>query len=144
MAYPDTTQFKHHPLNRRRTHWQDWLIVLLAAWLFISPWVLGFGGVVDGGTNAAGIVAAGMPAAGNAWVLGAIIFLLSLSAVSQFTSGSEWINVLLGIWVFIAPWVLRFAGIPAASWNHWIVGGVIVILGLWRLSSNSPTWAPAE
>lgn len=143
MAYPDTTQF-NHPLNRRRTHWQDWLIVLLAAWLLISPWVLNFGGVVDGGTNAAGIVAAAMHAAWNAWVLGAIIFLLSLSAVSQFTSGSEWIKVLLGIWVFIAPWVLRFAGIPAASWNHWIAGAVIVILGLSSMSSTNPKGVPAE
>jgi hypothetical protein len=78
MAYPNPAQF-NHPLNRRRTHWQDWLNVLLAVWLFISPWVLNFGGAVDGGTNALGMVAVAIYAAWNAWVLGVIIFLLSLS-----------------------------------------------------------------
>lgn len=143
MAYPDPAQF-NYPLNRRRTHWQDWVNVLLAVWLFISPWVLNFGGAVDGGTNAGGMAAVAMYAAWNAWVLGAIIFLLSLSAVSQFTSTSEWISILLGAWVFIAPWVLGFWHIPAASWDHWIVGAVIVILGLWSLSSPSATGVPAE
>jgi hypothetical protein len=90
------------------------------------------------------MAAVAMYAAWNAWVLGVIIFLLSLSAVSQFTSTSEWINILLGIWVFIAPWVLGFAHIPAAAWDHWIVGAVIVILGLWSLSSPSATGVPAE
>jgi hypothetical protein len=46
----------------------EWLIVLLAIWLFISPWVLGFSHVPR--------------AAWNAWIFGVIAFFLALSALS--------------------------------------------------------------
>jgi hypothetical protein len=36
----------------RSNQWQDWLNLLLAVWLFVSPWVLGFT-TADGGTSVA-------------------------------------------------------------------------------------------
>jgi len=37
------------------------------------------------------------------------------------------INILLGIWVLISPWVLAFS-FPAQLWNDVAVGGLIIIL----------------
>ncbi len=140
MAYQETTQL-NHPLNRSRTHWHDWLNALLAVWLFISPWVLNFGGVVDGGPGT-GTAAVAMTAAWNAWVLGVIVFLLAITAARQPGSGPEWLNVLLGIWIFIAPWVLGFVFFPAASWDHWIVGAAIAIVGFLGLTTVRSTAGP--
>lgn len=40
----------------------------------------------------------------------------------------DWLNLLLGIWLFISPWVIGFAGTEtAASWNAWILGVAIVV-----------------
>jgi len=137
MAYQETGQV-HRPVNRPALHWHDWVNALLAVWLFISPWVLNFGGVVDGGAGTA-TAAVAMTAAWNAWILGVIVFILAITAARQLGSGPEWLNVLLGIWVFIAPWVLGFVGFPAASWEHWIVGAVIAIIGFLGVSSMTTT-----
>lgn len=51
------------------------------------------------------------------------------------TGGISWINVLLGIWVIISPFLVQFARIPAAMWNNVIVGIVIAILALIRSST---------
>ena len=137
MAYQETSQMNRQ-LNRPREHWQDWLNAALAIWLFVSPWVLNFGGVVNGGAATA-TAAIAMTAAWNAWVLGVIVFVLAIMAARQLGSGPEWLNVLLGAWIFIAPWVLGFVGFPAAAWDHWILGAVIAIVGFLGVSTTSPT-----
>lgn len=138
MAYQETTGQMNRQFNRPAVHWHDWLNALLAIWLFISPWVLNFGGVVDGGVGT-GTAAIAMTAAWNAWILGVIVFIVAITAARQWGSGSEWLNVLLGIWIFIAPWVLGFAGFPAAAWDHWILGAVIAIIGFLGVSTTSTT-----
>jgi hypothetical protein len=122
MTYPNTT-YRNTERYDRGTRWQDPTNLVLAAWLFISPWVLGFAynGVAAG---------AGTVAAWDAWVLGVVVFLVGLSAMGQrFVRGQEWVNLALGVWIFIAPWVLGFAyGGSDAAWDHWIVGALIFLV----------------
>lgn len=109
---------------------QDWLLVIAAIWLFISPWVLGFSGAVSG-TGAGGAVIDGSRAAWNAWVLGAIVFLVAISQATSFTATrfqERWVNVVLGIWIFVAPWALGFTALPSAAWDHWVIGAIIFFL----------------
>ena len=40
----------------------------------------------------------------------------------------EWIEGLLGVLVFIAPWVLAFTGLSAMAWTAWIIGVLAVLL----------------
>jgi len=47
------------------------------------------------------------------------------------------LNVLLGLWLFVSPWVYGSYMNPN-SWNSWIVGAVIAIIGVIRLSTSSP------
>jgi SPW repeat len=42
----------------------------------------------------------------------------------------------LGVWLFISPWVLGYTGVKDGSWNAWIFGVVTVILELWALSTR--------
>jgi hypothetical protein len=113
-------------------------VVLIASiWFFFSPWILQFGHAM----NTAEIDPAGAPiqavgrAAWDAWVLGAIVFLISLSAIGRMDFWQERWNAVLGIWIFIAPWVLSFAGapLPAAAWDHWITGAVVFVFAAHNL-----------
>ena len=53
----------------------------------------------------------------------------------QGSSGAAWINVLLGIWVIISPFVLGFALLPRAMWNNAIAGIIVAALALTRTGS---------
>jgi hypothetical protein len=96
---------------------QDWINVVLAAFLFVSPWLFTFTG------NAT--------ASWNAWICGAVIAALALSAIVWFAEWEEWITVALGAWLVIAPWVLGFSAVPAAMWAHVILGLVIIAFAGW-------------
>ncbi len=44
------------------------------------------------------------------------------------------LNLLLGIWLFISPWVFGYYSDPSA-WDSWIVGALIAIFALIRMSN---------
>src|SRR5579875_3443266 len=102
------------PYGGRSNRWQDWATLILAIWLFISPWVLQFGsGVSTTPVTAApggGPIAVVSNAAWNAWVLGVIVFLVSLSAISRMEFGKEKTNFGRGAWIFAGPGARGFAG----------------------------------
>jgi len=58
---------------------------------------------------------------------------------SSTTAGVSWINIVLGIWVIISPFVVQFTRFPAAMWNNVIVGIVIAILAIIRTSVPGQT-----
>jgi uncharacterized membrane protein HdeD (DUF308 family) len=99
---------------------QDWINVVCAVLLFISPWVLGFSGE--------------LAAARTAWVGGIVIFVMAVAAIAQFAEWEEWVALIVGILVLISPWVLGFAAVHAALWTC-VVLGIIV-----ALSSISEIW----
>jgi len=104
----------------RNARWQDVANFVLGAWLFISPWVLGFSG--------AGKVAT------NAWIFGIIIALLALSAIFAYQRWEEWLTAAIGVWVFISPWVLGAVSNARILWSSLVVGALLVILALWSSS----------
>jgi hypothetical protein len=116
----------------RPSRHQDWALLILSIWLFISPWVLSFGHAA-GAANGSSVVAS--RAAWDAWILGVILFLVSLSAVGRMAARQEWLALVLGIWIFIAPWVLGFVGLGSAAWDHWIVGVLVFLTALWNISA---------
>ena len=121
----------------RENYWQDWANAILAVWFFISPWVLNFGaGAPAAGDGAAmtGLLGAVQAAAWNAWILGVIVFLVAVSAISRMDFWQEYANIVLSIWIFIAPWVLGFAMLSNAAWDHWIVGVLVFLFSISVLS----------
>lgn len=123
------------PAGRRSAHWWDWINVAAGIWLFVSPWVLNFYGAAAGSPVTTAIA---MTAAWNAWVLGAVVFLFSLAATHRPQSRPEWVNMLLGVWIFISPWILGFARLSPALWDHWITGAVIVIVAFVGIAAAWP------
>lgn len=102
-----------------RRHWQDWANLALGLWLFVSPWVLGYADLRS--------------AAWNSWTMGVVIAAVSTAALILFSPWQEWVNVALGVWLLVAPWVMGFAGAEnaAALWNHVVVGLAVGGLALW-------------
>ena len=98
--------------------------------LLISPWLLGF--------------TADTYAAWNGWIVGAAIALVAVTALCAFCEAEEWVNLVLGIWAVVAPWVLGFSAVTAAMWAHVIAGIVVAVLAagsIW-FSHNRP-WSAA-
>jgi len=105
----------------------DVLNLILGAFLLISPWLLGF--AVGAETQ-------------NAVICGIIIVALSLAALAAFAEWEEWLNLIVGIWVFVSPWVLGFTGSNTRAMGvHLVVGflvAVIAAIEVWMLHRTPP------
>jgi hypothetical protein len=115
--------------------WQDWTNLVLAVWLFISPWVLAFAvATPPAGGGVPTVAGMAFSPAWNAWVFGVITAIVTLWAMARFSVWQEWLAVLIGIWLFVAPWVLRFSAQRNPAWDHWIVGVLIFVVSISALS----------
>jgi len=54
------------------------------------------------------------------------------------------INILIGLWVFVTPWIYGAAWNNPTSWNAWLLGPLLVLLALGRwlspLTSRKVGW----
>src|SRR5262249_1192068 len=98
--------------------WEDWLSWAFAIWLCISPWALDFS--LDA------------PPTRNAVIVGALIILAEVVTLSIFRPWEEWINVVLGGWLVISPWVLGVAA-RAATVDFVVIGVLVVALALYEM-----------
>jgi hypothetical protein len=107
-------------IMRAWTRWQDWAIVVLGVILFITPWVFGTASVSSGPWDA--------------WILGVVAVILGLLSLGLPRNiVTEWITLVVGILLFISPWVLGFAAVAAAAWSAWIIGILLFVAAGWVL-----------
>jgi uncharacterized membrane protein HdeD (DUF308 family) len=70
---------------------------------------------------------------GAFWALIALGVLTALAALSSLAMpgvvATEWLVVLFGVLLFVAPWVLSYTDRTGASWTSWVVGVLAVIFG---------------
>jgi SPW repeat len=57
-------------------------------------------------------------AAWTAWGTGLAIAVLAAAAIVQFAEWEEWANLVLGLWLVVAPWIVRFTNVIVAQWTH--------------------------
>ena len=100
--------------------WEDWVGVGLGLWLFVSPWALGY----------SDLSAATM----NAWILGSILVLEDFLEVGVHEDVEEWIDLVAGLWLMVAPFVLGFASATTAAVNAVAVGLLTVLFAAWAMS----------
>jgi hypothetical protein len=96
----------------RKESWVDVVNLLIAAFLFASPWIYGF---------------ASVPAR-DAWICGIVIGLASIWAILAYSEWEEWVSVLFGLWVLISPWALSFHQTVATAMRVDVVVGIAVIV----------------
>ena len=126
----------------RRQHWQDWLTAIIGIWTFITPWVL----VHTAPAAATGTaVATSAALTGVDWsfhLVGLAIAIVGIAAIVARRLWEEWVDVVLGAWLFASPWILNFAGSTALRWNAVIMGAAVVILAGWVLLNESSPSRP--
>jgi uncharacterized membrane protein YkgB len=63
---------------------------------------------------------------------GLLIILAELVTLSIFRSWEEWINVILGAWLVICPWILGISASTGRT-NFIIVGVLMMALALYEI-----------
>jgi SPW repeat-containing protein len=58
------------------------------------------------------------------WASSAVIAVVSAAAIAAFSDWEEWLNLVLGIWLASAPWILGYAHTRAAHVR--VAAGAIV------------------
>jgi SPW repeat len=101
--------------------WQDGANLVLGAWFFVSPWVLGH---------------AGSTAALNAHILGAAVVVVALIAAYMPKAWEEMINTLLGVWLVVSPFVLGFAATRIVALHTVVVGILATAFAVWAMASD--------
>ncbi len=100
--------------------WQEGVNILAGAWLFLSPWILGFSG----------------SPAWIAWVIGVLVVAVAVWAMFvDEARTAEWTGALLGAALFVSPWLWGYAGI--ARTNAWIIGAVVIVASLWAVMNEA-------
>lgn len=56
----------------------------------------------------------------------------------DFMKYLNWFQLILGLWVFVSPWLLGFSDISTALWSNIIIGALIAIFALWEIFGNKP------
>lgn len=88
--------------------------VVLGVVLALTPWLFGF-------AHEAG-------AAWNAWIVGAAVAIIAIGALVSFYQWEEWLNLVLGLWAIVSPWVIGFSAIAAATYSHVVIGIIVAVL----------------
>ena len=112
----------------KKQHWQDSVNALLGIWIFISPWLLQH--AMAGAAMLGGV---GGVAMWNFYIVGIAIAVVALAAVFVFSLWGEWVNLALGTWLCLSPWLLGFGTSTALMWNAVIVGMLVFAFSGWVL-----------
>jgi hypothetical protein len=105
------------------------LNILAGLWLIISRFILGYSAL-----------------RGTMWndvIVGIIIALIAAGKLSRGRSIQwlSWINVVLGLWLIVSPFIFGNAGNTRVLYNEFIVSIVVVILAAWSALSTRGTRA---
>lgn len=115
-------------MNEQR--WQDWVTTLVGVYVFLSPWIVPY---FFPASTAAGIVG------WSHYIAGAAIAVVGIAALTNYQLWEEWVDLVLGVWITVSPWVLGFTDMTALTWNAAIMGAIVVILSAWALFTGSST-----
>lgn len=108
--------------------WQDWVMLIFGIWLFVAPFWMG------------GYDSSGSVAARNSYVLGVLVFAFGWAALATARRWEEWMELILGIWLVISPFVLGFwSSEHGAGWNQLILGVLIGLDAIWALAAARPS-----
>ncbi len=106
--------------------WEDWATTVIGALVALSPLV--FTSAWTG------------PAAGAAYILGALIFIVGVvTLIWPEAKAFELVQIGLAAVLFFSPWLIGFTGMTGMAWMAWI-GAVALVL---VLGSRSLVKGPA-
>ena len=86
--------------------------LILGGILFFSPWLFSFSAGAE---------------SRNAIISGIVIVVLSIAALAAFAVWEEWLNLIVGLWLIISPWVLKLPETKAMRADI-VIGIVVAVL----------------
>ncbi len=95
----------------------DVMNLFLGTILFFSPWLFG--------------LSAGAPRQA-ASVIGLLIAVLSIAALAAFAVWEEWLNLIAGLWLIVAPWLLGFRDSNAMTIDV-VIGTIVAALAAFEI-----------
>ena len=84
---------RHIATRLRRVSALDVYEIVFGLFLLVSPWLFAY---------------VSEKARIDIWASGAAIAAISIAAIVVFSNWEEWLNLLLGVWLIISPWLLGF------------------------------------
>ena len=102
------------------TKWQDWTSFALGLWLAVSPWALDYTRIDSATANAA--------------FAGLVLALASHFEAALDELQAEWLNMGLGLWLVLAPFLLGFGSEAVPTINSIAVGTAAAALASSALS----------
>ena len=104
------------------------LTLILGLWYVVSPWVYAGGHSTNGATW-------------NNVVVGVLIALFAASRLNNRVTmpGARWLDLVLGVWAIVSPWIFGYAGDQSRLINSVGVGIAVFVLSLWGTGSSRPT-----
>jgi len=100
--------------------WQDGANFVLGIWLFTSPWVLGYSDTIAGW---------------NAYLTGAAIVLFAVIAAYVPNAWEEVINMVIGVWLVLSPFVL--GRVPKDVALHTVCVGILATaFAIWAMTND--------
>ena len=68
----------------------------------------------------------------NSSISGILVILAELLTLTVFRSWEEWINVMLGAWLIVCPWIVGISSSTAKT-NFVVIGALIGVLALYEI-----------
>ena len=97
--------------------WRDAAILFLGVWLALSPTALNF---MEQDTPDL-----------NATLVGMVIAVTATASLLNFRRWKEWLNMALGTWLVVSPFLLAYPAHNIARSNQVAVGLLVANLALW-------------
>ena len=105
------------------------LNVIAGVWLIISSFVLGYTALPT--------------AVWDTLIVGVVVVIFSWvrAAYPARNVGLSWLNLLLGVWLIISPFIFAYGAFPRPTWNDVILGIIVGVLAIWSaVAAPSPLW----
>jgi len=112
-----TGTMAHAQTDLQRARYASAANVVAGLWLIAAPFVLNFGG--------------SDVAMWNSIIVGAAVAVIALVRASDpdHRVGMSWANVVLGLWLIAAPFVLAYNTVSDAQINSIVMGVIVIALG---------------
>ena len=101
----------------KKAQWENWVNFALGVWLFITPWIMSHNLMSD----------TAVMVNWNAWIAGAVVAITAGLALQDLRPWEEWVNLALGAWMILSPWIFGYAAERGLMWNSIVVGLAIAV-----------------
>ena len=102
--------------------WRDAIELVLAVWLLVSPFVLGFFPIGH--------------ASMIAFLIGSIILCTAMLGISTEQPWEEWITFAFALLLIASPWLLSYSFSVIATVNALATGSLLVIVSLFTIKHD--------